>query len=130
VTPSCPFCTLPAAAMVQENALAFWVYDIAPSAPGHSLIIPKRHVASFFDLSADERDAMLALVDEAKRAVAKAYRPDGYNIGLNDGEAAGQTVPHVHLHLHLIPRHAGDVPDPRGGIRWVLPDSADYWSPR
>lgn len=125
---SCPFCSLPAAAMVQENALAFWVYDIAPAAPGHSLIIPKRHVASFFDLSAEERHAMLAFVDDAQRTVTKELRPDGYNIGLNDGEAAGQTVPHVHL--HLIPRHVGDVADPRGGIRWVLPATADYWSPR
>jgi diadenosine tetraphosphate (Ap4A) HIT family hydrolase len=128
MTKPCPFCTLPATAKVSQNALAFWVYDIAPSARGHSLIIPKRHVASFFDLTMEERQAMLALVDEARDAIARAHGPDGYNVGLNDGEAAGQTVAHVHL--RLIPRHVGDVADPRGGIRWVLPETADYWSPR
>lgn len=122
----CPFCSLPDAAFAGGNALAFWVYDISPVSPGHSLVIPRRHVASFFDLTAEERFSMLALVDEAKLAVSQTYAPDGYNIGLNDGEVAGQTVPHVHL--HLIPRHAGDVPDPRGGIRWVLPETADYWT--
>jgi len=128
MTKPCPFCSLPAAAKAGENEFAFRVFDIAPSAPGHTLIIPKRHVASFFDLTTEEQLAMLSLVDEARKAVADAHGPDGYNIGLNDGEAAGQTVPHVHL--HLIPRRAGDVADPRGGIRWVLPETADYWSPR
>lgn len=123
---ACPFCSMPATAMLGSNALAYWVRDIAPSARGHSLIIPRRHVASFFDLEEAERAAMLALLGEAKAAADVAFRPDGYNVGINDGEAAGQTV--MHVHLHLIPRHTDDVPDPRGGIRWVLPATADYWS--
>lgn len=124
--PSCPFCAIPESAWLGQNELAFWVHDIAPSAPGHALVIPRRHVASFFELAPEERSGMLALLNEAKIVADQRYRPDGYNIGLNDGEVAGQTVPHVHL--HLIPRRAGDVPDPRGGIRWVLPETAPYWN--
>ena len=71
------------------------------------------------------RGALLALVDEAKQQAEIEFRPQGYNIGINDGPAAGQTVPH--LHIHLIPRYAGDLPDPRGGVRWVIPDKARYW---
>ncbi|MDV7390058.1 HIT domain-containing protein, partial [Arthrospira platensis SPKY1] len=67
-------------------------------------------------------------LDEAREAVSSQYSPDGYNIGINDGPAAGQTVPH--LHIHLIPRYKGDLPDPRGGVRWVIPTKADYWSER
>jgi diadenosine tetraphosphate (Ap4A) HIT family hydrolase len=117
---------MPAAAMRGHNPLAYWVRDLAPVAEGHSLIIPRRHVASFFELTADERMAMLALLDEARAAAQQAFAPEGYNIGINDGEVAGQSV--LHVHLHLIPRHGGDVADPRGGIRWVLPEKADYWS--
>lgn len=124
----CPFCSLPRERVVEENAHAFWIYDGFPVSPGHSLIIPKRHVGSFFEVSQEEQLAMLALLDKAKAAVEKVYAPDGFNVGINDGAAAGQTVPH--LHLHLIPRFNGDVPDPRGGVRWVIPDKADYWSPR
>jgi diadenosine tetraphosphate (Ap4A) HIT family hydrolase len=86
---------------------------------------PKRHVVSFFDVTGGERKAMLALLDSAKLGLDAAFHPDGYNVGINDGEAAGQTVPH--LHLHLIPRYAGDREDPRGGVRWVLPQKAKYW---
>lgn len=71
---------------------------------------------------------MLALLDEAKAAAEVEFSPAGFNIGINDGAAAGQTVPH--LHIHLIPRFAGDLPDPRGGVRWVIPAKADYWSQR
>lgn len=72
---------------------------------------------------------MLALLDSAKLGLDVAFHPDGYNVGINDGEAAGQTVPHLHLHLHLhlIPRYAGDREDPRGGVRWILPQNAKYW---
>lgn len=125
---TCPFCTLPPDRIVQENDYAVWIYDGFPVSPGHSLIIPKRHVGSFFEVSADERTAMLALLDKAKASVEEVYQPVAYNIGINDGPAAGQTVPH--LHLHLIPRYSGDVADARGGVRWVIPDKADYWSGR
>jgi len=125
---TCPFCTLPPERIVHESEHAIWIYDGFPVSPGHSLIIPKRHVGSFFEVSAEERMAMLALLDQAKAAVEEQHHPDAYNIGINDGAAAGQTVPH--LHLHLIPRYSGDVVDARGGVRWVIPDKADYWSGR
>lgn len=102
------------------------IRDGFPVSPGHSLIIPRRHLASFFELEPDERDGLIALLEEAKRRLDREFKADGYNVGINDGAAAGQTVPH--LHIHLIPRFAGDQSDPRGGVRWVLPEKADYWS--
>ena len=122
----CAFCTLPALRIVDENAFAFVVRDGYPISPGHTLVLPKRHVGSFFDLSADERAAVLGLMDVAKATLDKEFAPDAYNVGINDGPCAGQTVPHVHV--HLIPRYAGDIRDPRGGVRWVLPAKANYWS--
>jgi diadenosine tetraphosphate (Ap4A) HIT family hydrolase len=88
-------------------------------------LIPKRHTGSFFDLSEQERGELLTLLDLAKQVLDEEFQPQGYNIGINDGAAAGQTVPH--LHVHLIPRFDGDLPDPRGGVRWVIPDKAKYW---
>ena len=125
---SCPFCTLPPERIVAENEHALWIYDGFPVSPGHSLIIPKRHVGSFFEVTNEERLAMLELLDKAKATVALEHSPDAFNIGINDGAAAGQTVPH--LHMHLIPRYTGDVADARGGVRWLIPDKADYWSGR
>ena len=124
----CPFCTLPPNRVLGRNDHAVWIRDGYPVSPGHSLVIPTRHVGSFFDITADERAAMLQLLDEARAAATGEFHPDGFNIGINDGPAAGQTVPH--LHIHLIPRYAGDLPDPRGGVRWVIPAKADYWSHR
>ncbi|SCK54677.1 Diadenosine tetraphosphate (Ap4A) hydrolase [Variovorax sp. HW608] len=124
----CPFCTLPSARVLGQNALAVWIRDGFPVSPGHSLVIPKRHVGSFFEITQEERAALLELLDQAKAAAQTEFRPDGFNIGINDGPAAGQTVPH--LHIHLIPRFHGDQTDPRGGVRWIIPDKADYWSPR
>lgn len=124
----CPFCALPRARILGENDHALWISDGFPVSPGHSLVIPKRHTGSFFDTSDAERHALLALLDEAKMAATTEFAPAGFNIGVNDGPAAGQTVPH--LHIHLIPRYDGDVSDPRGGVRWVIPEKADYWSGR
>lgn len=124
----CPFCAIDKSRIEVENEHAFWIRDGFPVSPGHSLIIPRRHLASFFDASADEREALLGLLSQAKDTLATERQPDGYNIGINDGAAAGQTVPH--LHIHLIPRYTGDAADPRGGVRWVIPDKADYWSSR
>jgi diadenosine tetraphosphate (Ap4A) HIT family hydrolase len=123
----CPFCTLPPDRIVARSALALAVRDAFPASPGHTLIVPRRHVGSFFEVTAEERAEMLALLDAAKAQIDAEHRPDGYNIGINDGAAAGQTV--AHLHLHLIPRYRGDVPDPRGGVRWVLAERARYWGP-
>lgn len=100
--------------------------DGFPLSTGHSLVIPKRHIGSFFEASPDERNALFELLEHAKQSVQDEFHPDGFNIGINDGPAAGQTVPH--LHIHLIPRYLGDLADPRGGIRWVIPGKADYWS--
>lgn len=124
----CPFCTLPDGRVIDENDFAVLIRDGYPVSPGHSLVIPKRHVGSFFEVTAAERAALLDLLDKAKDLVEQDDTPAGYNIGINDGVAAGQTVPH--LHIHLIPRYIGDQVDPRGGVRWVIPDKADYWTQR
>ena len=122
---TCPFCTLPRERIAGENAHAVWIRDAFPVSRGHSLVIPKRHVASFFESVCDERLALLELLNQARAATEAEFHPDGYNIGINDGLAAGQTV--LHLHIHLIPRFKNDLPDPRGGVRWVIPAKADYW---
>lgn len=124
----CPFCSLPSQRIVEENDLAVLILDGYPISPGHSLVIPKRHVRSFFETTEAERLAILALLDKAKALADETRHPNAYNIGINDGIAAGQTVPH--LHIHLIPRYVGDQEDPRGGVRWVIPEKADYWSAR
>ncbi len=123
---ACPFCALPPSRILAENDHAVLIRDAFPVSAGHSLVIPKRHLGSFFDTSDTERRSLLELLGEAKRRATAEFSPEGFNIGINDGAAAGQTVPH--LHIHLIPRFAGDVPDPRGGVRWVIPGKADYWS--
>lgn len=110
--------------MIGVTAIALW--DRHPLNPGHALIVPRRHVASWFEATAAERDEMLRLADDVRRLVAERHAPDGFNLGINDGHAAGQTFPH--LHLHLIPRYRGDVADPRGGVRWIIPDRAVYWN--
>jgi diadenosine tetraphosphate (Ap4A) HIT family hydrolase len=125
---SCAFCTLPEDRSIDSSEFGMTVRDAYPISPGHTLIIPKRHVGSFFDLAAAERQDLLLLLDKAKVILDQEFKPNGYNIGINDGPAAGQTVPH--LHIHLIPRYNKDLPDPRGGIRWVIPEKADYWSKR
>lgn len=89
------------------------------------LIIPKRHVASYFECSEEERAALMNALDAVKRDLDHSLKPHGYNIGINDGPAAGQTIPH--LHIHLIPRYIGDQTDPRGGVRWIFPEKARYW---
>lgn len=124
----CPFCSLPASRIVEQNAHAVLILDAYPVSPGHSLVIPKRHVGSFFEVTEVERASLFALLNRAKKLVDHQHQPVGYNIGINNGAAAGQTVPH--LHIHLIPRYDGDQPDPRGGVRWVIPEKADYWTGR
>lgn len=128
MTRPCPFCTLPPERVVDSNRTGVVIADGFPVSPGHTLVIPNRHVGSFFDLAAEERADLLELLDRAKATLDKTCDPDGYNIGINDGAAAGQTVPH--LHIHLIPRYTNDQDDPRGGVRWIFPDKADYWTRR
>lgn len=122
----CPFCDPAQENLVADNPFAAARWDGFPISEGHTLIIPKRHVASFFDCTLDERMAMISLIDVIKERIDRLFKPDGYNIGLNNGVAAGQTV--MHVHMHLIPRYAGDKPDPRGGVRWIFPDKAAYWT--
>ena len=88
-------------------------------------MIPRRHVGSWFEIGPEEQIAMLQLLAIARQRVEAIYQPSSYNIGINDGPAAGQTVPH--LHMHLIPRYKGDQKDPRGGVRWLIPEKAKYW---
>ncbi len=123
---NCPFCQLDAACIVFSDDVTLVIRDAFPVSPGHTLIIPRRHVGSFFELTPPERARMFELLTQAKAELDGTLQPDGFNIGINDGAAAGQTV--AHLHLHLIPRYRGDTPDPRGGVRWVLPAKAKYWS--
>ena len=104
--------------MVAENAAAYARYDSNSLAPGHVIVVPKRHVADFFDMTEAEQVALFCLLREAKTVVQKKFSPDGYNIGANVGKAAGQS--RMHVHVHLIPRYQGDVPDPTGGVRCVL----------
>jgi len=125
MTAPCPFCTLPPDRILDRRGTAVAIRDGFPVSPGHTLIIPKRHVASFFEITDEERTDLMTLLTAARDDLDRRFRPTGYNIGINDGAAAGQTVPH--LHIHLIPRYLGDRDDPRGGVRWVLPDRAAYW---
>ena len=122
---TCPFCSLDSKRIILANTHAIAIYDGYPVSPGHALIIPKRHIASFFEATRVEQVALLDVLAEMQEILAKEHNPDGFNIGINLGEAAGQTV--MHLHIHLIPRYAGDQPDPRGGVRWIFPDKAAYW---
>jgi diadenosine tetraphosphate (Ap4A) HIT family hydrolase len=113
-----PFLQRPESEWVASNELAFAIRDAYPVSPGHSLVVPRRLVPDWDEASAEERSAILALVDEVKTGLRASHSPDGFNVGFNEGAAAGQTV--FHLHVHVIPRYTGDVPDPRGGIRHAV----------
>jgi len=121
----CPFCSLNETDFITEDGLTVVIRDKHPVSSGHSLIILKRHVESFFQITDEEKLSLLKAIDQGKTLLDKDFKPDGYNIGINDGEVAGQTI--KHLHIHLIPRYAGDSQDPRGGIRWIIPTKAPYW---
>lgn len=110
--------------MTRDHALAYATRDTYPVSPGHTLIIPRRHCASFFELTPEEMAACMELLVAEQRALEAETKPDGYNVGVNVGRAAGQSIHHVHI--HLIPRYAGDHPRPQGGVRQVLPAKADY----
>lgn len=120
----CVFCNIAPADIIAENDLAFAFFDRFPVNNGHVLIVPRRHVATYFDASEEELDAINRLLVAVKGKLDQAFAPDGYNIGVNVGAAGGQTI--FHLHVHLIPRYAGDVPDPRGGVRKIKPSLVPY----
>jgi len=121
------FLAIPREHWVGENALAFAIRDKYPVTEGHTLVIPKRVVATWFDADRREQRAILDLVDEIRLALDRELRPDGYNVGFNAGVAAGQTV--MHLHVHVIPRFGGDCDDPRGGVRHVIAGKGNYLAP-
>ena len=123
--PSCPFCSVPDARILLQNDHAIVLPDAFPVSEGHSLVVPKQHVLSVFDLPVEEQAALWRLVAEIRERLKEQLHPDAFNIGLNDGEAAGQTV--MHAHIHVIPRFRGDVEEVRGGVRRVLPKKAAYW---
>lgn len=121
----CPFCLVEQEReIIASSSLSIAFFDGFPVSPGHTLIIPRRHVASFFDLTEEERQDLLSLLDRVKGIVDEKYHPDGYNIGVNVGAAAGQSV--FHVHMHLIPRYVGDVQNPKGGVRGVIPAKQKY----
>ena len=107
-----------------ENENAFAIYDGFPISKGHVLVIPKRVVAEIFDLNDEEYSSCFNLVKDVKKILEEEFKPDGFNIGINNGEKAGQTI--FHAHIHVIPRYSGDVENPRGGIRHVIPGKGDY----
>lgn len=120
----CIFCKRPETEILAENDLALAFFDKYPVNEGHVLIIPKRHVESFFETTWEELAAINELLFAVKDKLANKFSPDGYNIGVNVGRAAGQTI--FHLHVHIIPRYRGDVPDPRGGIRKIKKSVVPY----
>lgn len=122
----CPFCEPAPDRIVGEGPTTRVLADLYPVTDGHLLVVPRRHVLRWTDATLDERSALTAEIERAcELARERDRRIDGFNIGWNDGPAAGQTV--MHLHIHVIPRRLGDVADPRGGIRWVIPQRARYW---
>ncbi len=121
----CMFCSIEPDRYLLTNSDAIAIKDLFPVSPGHVLIIPRRHIASLFDATETESRNLWDLVSRVRGLLIRQYSPDGFNIGINDGTAAGQTI--MHLHIHLIPRYRNDAEDPRGGVRWVMPSKAPYW---
>jgi diadenosine tetraphosphate (Ap4A) HIT family hydrolase len=120
----CLFCDVPKEEIVIDHDLCFARWDKFPVSPGHMLIIPKRHYQSVFDATAAEFTAFREVIGLVKAVIEKVHKPDGYNLGINDGQAAGQSV--FHLHIHVIPRYKGDVEHPLGGVRGIIPFKQRY----
>jgi len=122
-THTCPFCTVPAEQRFYDGPLVYGIWDSHPVSPGHALLIPKRHVPTWFEATREEQAELLSAIEATRAAIEQTHAPDGYNIGVNIGAAAGQTV--FHLHVHVIPRYAGDVKTPQGGVRQVVPGKSE-----
>lgn len=121
----CLFCDLPKSRVLHENELALCIADGFPVTPGHRLIIPKRHAADYFDLYQSEISACNALLHQQRtELIANDASISGFNIGMNNGADAGQTI--FHCHIHLIPRRRHDVERPRGGVRHIIPGKGEY----
>jgi diadenosine tetraphosphate (Ap4A) HIT family hydrolase len=121
---ACPFCSILPADILDENEYAVAVRDSFPASRGHTLIITKRHVEDYFQLSKEEKDKAFELLEKMKKAMDTEFAPDGYNIGFNIGEAGGQTI--LHVHIHLIPRKKGDSENCKGGIKGVIRRQMSY----
>ncbi|MDP6529941.1 MAG: HIT family protein [Gemmatimonadota bacterium] len=121
---SCLFCALDQDRVLAENSVGIAIRDAYPVSRGHTLIVAKRHVASWFDATAEERSGLMKLLGGEKARLDQEMSPAAYNIGINAGRVAGQTIDH--LHIHLIPRYPGDVPDPTGGVRNIIPGQGRY----
>lgn len=119
----CLFCTDPQG-ISRNNELAYSARDSYAVSPGHAVVIPRRHVSSFFELTPEEINACMALINEERMLLDEEFKPDGYNIGVNIGPAAGQSI--FHVHIHIIPRYKGDVENPQGGVRHVIPRKGHY----
>ena len=119
----CLFCRDPKGVSL-SNELAYSARDSYAVSPGHTVVIPRRHVATFFDLTPEEISACMALINEERKLLDDEFKPDGYNIGVNIGQAAGQSI--FHVHIHIIPRYKGDVENPQGGVRHVIPSKGHY----
>jgi diadenosine tetraphosphate (Ap4A) HIT family hydrolase len=125
----CPFCELIARGQVRmDGGAAVAIADAFPLNPGHMLVLPRRHEPDFLALRPEELEAVANVARALVRDLKGEAHPDGFNLGVNVGPAAGQTIDHAHL--HVIPRYAGDVAEPRGGIRWIIPARAPYWAPK
>lgn len=122
----CIFCQLAGEKPVIENKHFYGIFDKYPVSPGHLLIIPKRHAETLFALEQVERAVLFGFIEQAQDLLIKQFSPSGFNFGVNQGISAGQTI--SHLHIHLIPRYAGDMADPEGGIRGVIPEKQKYRS--
>ena len=122
---SCPFCTFEPDRILLNSENVVALPDAYPVVDGHTLVLPRKHVSSIYELSPGEQSELWEMVGKVRTLLIEQFGVDSLNIGLNDGLAAGQTV--AHAHVHVIPRRQGDVPDPRGGIRWIIADKAKYW---
>ena len=120
----CPFCDIPESIIIVQNDLCYARLDQYPVSVGHTLIIPFRHFSNYFDATQLEKNSIWSLVEDVKHEIRREHSPDGYNIGVNIGRAAGQTIPH--LHVYIIPRYEGDMDDSKGGIRGVIPKKQKY----
>ncbi len=120
----CPFCNVNDSGIILESKYSLAVYDKFPVNKGHLLIIPKRHIANYFALTQNEKNDIWKLADKASEFLTNKHSPSGFNIGINVNKSAGQTIPHVHI--HIIPRYTNDVKDPTGGVRGVIPEKQKY----
>lgn len=125
---NCPFCGVDPERIITSDLEVLAFHDGYPVTEGHTLVVPRRHVTTLFELPPDEQANIWLFVSRVRDFLAAKLNVENFNVGVNDGQLAGQTVPHAHI--HIIPRREGDVPDPRGGVRWVIPRKAAYWTQR